>query len=58
MAPFMFGKNFYATTVARGEIPTVFPNRWVRSCLAIDSIAGMINWVVDGNLIEKPLLLR
>ena len=54
----MFGKNFYATTVARGEIPTVFPNRWVRSCLAIDSIAGMINWVVDGNLIEKPLLLR
>ena len=25
----------------------------MRSCLAIDSISGMINWVVDGNLVEN-----
>ena len=27
----MFGENFYTTKVASGQIPTVFPNQWLRS---------------------------
>ena len=38
---------------ASGQIPTVFPNQWVRSCMAVDTVSGMIQWVVDGNLVEN-----
>ena len=41
------------TTVASGHIPTIFPNVWVRSCMAINTTSGKINWVVDGNLVEN-----
>ena len=49
----MFDRSFYTTRVAGGQIPTVFPNQWVRSCMAIDTYSGMIQWVVDGNLVEN-----
>ena len=48
-----FGEILYTTRVASGQIPTIFPNQWVRSCMAIDTVSGMINWVIDGNLIEN-----
>ena len=51
----MFGNIFYTTRVASGQILNVFPNQWVRSCMAIDTISGVIQWVVDGNPVEnKP----
>ena len=49
----MFGENFYTTKVASGQIPTVFPNQWLRSCMAVDSTSGMVQWVVDGILVEN-----
>merc|ERR1711963_1020470 len=45
-------RDFYTIRVAKGKIPTVFPNNWVRSCMAIDTGSGMINWVVDGYFVE------
>ena len=48
-----FNGNLFTTRVASGQIPTIFPNQWVRSCMAIDTVSGMINWVVDGKLIES-----
>ena len=38
---------------ASGQKPMVFPNQWVRSCMAVDTVSGMIQWVVDGNLVEN-----
>ena len=35
------------------RIPPVFPNQWIRSCVAFDSSSGLINWVVEG----RPILL-
>ena len=49
----MFGNIFYTTRVASGQILNVFPNQWVRSCMAIDTISGVIQWVVDGNPVEN-----
>ena len=31
-----------------GQIPPVFPNRWVKSCMAMNAIAKTIDWVVEG----------
>ena len=33
---------------AFGQIPTVFPNTWVKSCMAINTTAGSLDWVVEG----------
>ena len=33
------------------QIPPMFPNRWTRSCLALNTTSGMINWVVEGTLV-------
>ena len=32
-------------------IPPTFPNKWTRSCMAINSATGSIDWVVEGVLI-------
>ena len=48
--------RFFTTKVASGQIPTVFPYQWVRSCMAIDSSTGMIQWVVNGNLVENSTI--
>ena len=34
-----------------GEIPPLFPNQWIKSCLAINTTSGLITWVVEGVLI-------
>ena len=49
----MIGRVFFTNRIAKGQIPTVFPNQWVRSCMAIDAVSGMINWVVEGTLVEN-----
>ena len=32
-------------------IPPTFPNKWTRSCMAINSTTGSITWVVEGVLV-------
>ena len=49
----MIDGNLLSTRYTSKRIPTIFPNRWVRSCMAIDTVSGMIQWVVDGNLVEN-----
>ena len=34
-----------------GKIPPLFPNQWIRSCLAVNTTSGLIQWVVEGTLI-------
>ena len=34
-----------------GELPTLFSNQWTRSCLALNTTSGGIDWVVDGTLV-------
>ena len=34
-----------------GEIPPLFPNRWIKSCLAINTTSRFITWVFEGVLI-------
>ena len=35
------------------KIPPTFPNRWTRSCLAVNSTSGSITWVVEGVLVKS-----
>ena len=41
----------WSTDAIFNEIPPTFPNQWIRSCLAINSASGSIDWVVEGVLI-------
>ena len=34
-----------------GKIPPLFPNHWTRSCIAVNTTSGLINWVVEGTLV-------
>ena len=38
---------------AEVKLPLVFPNQWVRSCMAINAETGFLQWVVDGVLVEN-----
>ena len=58
LAAVMTGDIFFTTRAASGQIPTVFPNQWVRSCMAIDSESGFLQWVVDGTLVESNTIDR
>ena len=49
----MNGRDLFTNRVARRRLPTVFPNQWVRSCMAVDTVSGRIHWIVDGNLVEN-----
>ena len=40
------------------EIPLVFANQWVRSCIAINSKSGLVQWVVGGILVENSTVPR
>ena len=53
----LVGDNFLTTSIASGNIPTVFANQWVKSCMAIDTFSGMIQWVVDGNLVQNKTVI-
>ena len=33
------------------KIPPLFPNQWTRSCMAINTTSGLIQWVVEGTLV-------
>ena len=47
-------KIFYqkeATEAVAGKIPSLFPNQWTKSCMAINTTSGLIHWVVEGTLV-------
>ena len=35
------------------EMPLVFAQQWVRSCVSINAETGFLQWVVDGILVEN-----
>ena len=37
------------------KLPPVFAHQWVRSCVAINSETGLLQWVVDGTLVENAI---
>ena len=53
LSAIMVDGKFFTTRVAKGKTAIVFPNKWVRSCMAIHTVSGMIQWVVDGSLVEN-----
>ena len=34
-----------------GKVLPLFPNQWIRSCMAVNATSGLIRWVVDGTLV-------
>ena len=42
--------NHYSPSLT-GKVPSLFPNQWIRSCMAINTTSGLIHWVVEGSLI-------
>ena len=53
LSAIMVDGKFFTTRVAKGKTAIVFPNKWVRSCMAIHTVSGIIQWVVDGSLVEN-----
>ena len=45
--------TFFYWKWADVELPPVFAHQWVRSCIAIDTERGLLQWVVDGALVEN-----
>ena len=33
------------------DLPPLFPNKWVRSCVAVNTTSGFVQWVVEGNIV-------
>ena len=51
------GRRFsYNNNYASVATMPVFPHQWVRSCVALNTISGSVQWVVDGILIEDNTL--
>ena len=51
--------SFYHGGWVEVKLPPVFAHQWVRSCMAVNSESGLLQWVVDGTLVENatnPLL--
>ena len=46
---------FYPVPNQWAKIDTMrmFPNQWVRSCLAFNTLSGFIQWVVQGELVDN-----
>ena len=38
---------------ATESIPPVLPKQWARSCFAVDTSSGLIQWVVNGKLVAN-----
>ena len=38
---------------AQAKLPHVFAYQWVSSCMAVNSETGLLQWVVDGTLVEN-----
>ena len=52
--PDLFDKMYFYTNANRFvevETITVFPNQWIRSCIAFDTVAGLVQWVARGELV-------
>ena len=45
------GFNQRDTQYLKGKVPPLFPNQWTKSCMAVNTTSGHINWVVEGNLV-------
>ena len=39
------------TQLLIGKVPPLFPNQWVKSCMAVNTTTGHIRWVVEGSLV-------
>ena len=44
---------FYGIKNADKKLPPIFPFQWVRGCMAINTESGLVQWVVDGALVEN-----
>ena len=55
-------KNILSTILLYGiknadkKLPPVFPYQWVRSCMAINTESGLVQWVVDGTIVENKII--
>ena len=46
----------YGIRNAASQSFPIFPHQWVRSCLAINTESGLLQWVVDGTLVEDSII--
>ena len=44
---------FFHWDYANGTIPRIFPHQWVRGCMAVNTKSGLLQWVVEGILVEN-----
>ena len=54
------GRHFYypvQNQFLRIETLWMFPNQWVRSCLALNTISGSVQWVARGELVDNSTLV-
>ena len=42
------GFRQHNTEAQTGKVPPMFPNQWTKSCLAVNTTSGLIQWVVEG----------
>ena len=50
------GRQFkYPVVNSKAKMDTMrmFPNQWVRSCLAFDTVSGSVHWVARGQLVDN-----
>ena len=50
------GKKFFyegANQYAHLDTVPIFPNEWVRSCLALNTVSGLVQWVARGELVDN-----
>ena len=40
------------------KLPPVFAHQWVRSCIAVNTESGLLQWVVDGALVENATVAQ
>ena len=53
------GRHFYypvQNQFLRIETLWMFPNQWVRSCLALNTVSGSVQWVARGALVDNSTL--
>ena len=53
------GRRFYdrvASQFAKSDTLRIFPNQWVRSCLAFNTSSGLVQWVARGELVDNSTI--
>ena len=53
------GKQFYypePNHFTNIDTVPVFPNEWVRSCLALNTFSGLVQWVARGEIVDNSTL--